>query len=239
MKMRRNVFWGILFILAAVALVVNKLGFLQRIGFWNILFSFILLGICVRSILRKSWGGILFSTAFFIIVNDKLLHLESLTPWTVLGVALLGTIGLNMLFPIKKSLIWNRKKNNNTGIDWGESDELLITEDGEVIHQDVIFSSSVKYVKSQELAGIAGDCIFGNITVYLTEASLKNHRARISMDVIFGNADIYVPASWKVCTNMDVIFADVSACGTNDASGEDKLLISGDVIFGGMVIHYV
>ena len=41
----------------------------------------------------------LFSLAFLIIVNDELLGLEAITPWPVLGAALLGSLGLNLLFP--------------------------------------------------------------------------------------------------------------------------------------------
>lgn len=40
-----------------------------------------------------------FSVAFLAIVNSRLLGIEKLVPWPVLGAALLGTIGLNMLFP--------------------------------------------------------------------------------------------------------------------------------------------
>ena len=83
------------------------------------------------------------------------------------------------------------------------------------------------------------DCIFGEVSVYLTEAMLKDHRAKVFVDVIFGNANIYVPACWAVSTNTDQIFGNVSVCGTCDPNGENKLLISGDVIFGELVIHYV
>ena len=240
MKVRKNILWGILFILAAVALVVNKLGYLQGMGFWNILFSVILIGICVNGIVKRRWGSILFSAAFFIIVNDTLLHMENLTPWTVLGVAFLGTIGLNMLFPTKSRHIRNHLFTEDmSGVKWGESDELMITEEGDVVQQDVIFGSSVKYIKSQELSKVNSDCIFGEVSVYLTEAVLKEHRAKVFVDVIFGNANIYVPACWAVSTNTDQIFGNVSVCGTCDPNGENKLLISGDVIFGELVIHYV
>ena len=77
----RNIFWGILFLLGALALLLGKLGFL------------------INGILRRSFGGILFSLAMLIIINDELLHMEAITPWPVLGAALLGTIGLHFLFP--------------------------------------------------------------------------------------------------------------------------------------------
>ena len=40
----------------------------------------------------------LFSLAFAAILFDEALGIEAITPWPVLGAALLGTIGLNMIF---------------------------------------------------------------------------------------------------------------------------------------------
>ena len=71
MKMRKNILWGVICLLAAVALVVKKLGYLQGMGFWSLLFSVFLLGTLINGIVTKSWGKILFSAAFFIIVNDQ------------------------------------------------------------------------------------------------------------------------------------------------------------------------
>ena len=95
----RNIFWGILFLLGALALLLGKLGYLNGMGFWSVFISVILAGCLINGILRRSFGGILFSLAMLIIINDELLHMEAITPWPVLGAALLGTIGLHFLFP--------------------------------------------------------------------------------------------------------------------------------------------
>ncbi|MBE5853591.1 MAG: hypothetical protein E7299_11710 [Lachnospiraceae bacterium] len=240
MKMRKNILWGVIFLLAAVALVVKKLGYLQGMGFWSILFSVFLLGTLINGIVTKSWGKILFSAAFFIIVNDQILHLESLTPWTVLIVACLGTIGLDILFPMKHKRIGKSYFKDSVAVHiWEQKDEQMITKEGEVIQQDVVFGSTVKYIKSKELRGINADCVFGELSIYLTEVELKNHRAKIRTDVVFGNVHVYVPAGWAVSTNMSTVCGKVSFSGTDASNGEDKVLICGDVVFGEMCIHYV
>ena len=103
MSRKSNIFWGLVFILGAAAILLSRYGYLgdivDGIGIWNILWDVCLVAILLRGILNGSFGQILFSAAFLIIVNDKFLHLEVITPWPVLGVAVLGTIGLNMLFP--------------------------------------------------------------------------------------------------------------------------------------------
>ena len=240
MKVRKNIIWGVLCILAAVALVVNQLGYFKELSFWNILFSVVFIASGIDGIIKKSWGKILFSIAFFIIVNDQLLHLEKLTPWLILGVALLCTIGLNMIFPLKHKITYKKLWKESVIVsDWSEMDEQRMTEDGEVVQQDVIFGNCVKYIKSQELSSVNTDCVFGEISIYLTEATLKNGRAKIYMDVVFGHVNIYVPSTWTVSTNGDNVFGRISSCGICVANGENKLQICGDVVFGEVLIHYV
>ena len=239
MKIRKNIMGGVFCILAGVVLVVSQLGYLKGINFWNILFSVIFIGTCMNGIIKKSWGKILFSIAFFVIINAQFLHLEDLSPWIILGAALLCTIGLNMIFPLKHSITKKLLKKSVNIWDWNEADEQLMKEDGEVIQQDVVFGNCIKYVKSQELSSINADCVFGEISIYLTETKMKNNRAKIYMDVVFGNANIYVPASWTVSVDMDNVFGRISSCGKSIADGEKKLLICGDVVFGEVLVHYV
>lgn len=237
MKIRKNIFWGLAFILAAIALVVKKLGYLQGVGIWSILFSAILAVIFVKGIIKRRWATILFSAAFFIIVNDELLRLESLTPWTVLGVALLGTIGLNMIF--SKGVIGPIRVHSSKENEWNESDDLILSADGETVNYDVVCGNSVKYIKSQQLSHVNADCVCGEVSIYLTETALQNHRASMSIDVVCGHANVYVPAGWSVSTNMDTVCGNVAFLGTGEPSGEDILVINGDVVFGDLRIYYV
>lgn len=248
MRGKKSIVWGILCILTALALVLNKLGYLQGIGFWSIFFSVILIGCCVSGIYKRSWSRILFSAAFFIIINRKHMNLEVLTPWSVLGTALLCTIGLHLIFPMKhrmkyrighKQRAWTGAKEEQVVCGWDESDQQLLMDDGEVINQDVVFGNCVKYVRSYELRKINADCVFGQISVYFTEAEMKNNRAVMNLDVVFGQADIFVPADWNVAVDMETVAGKVSYCGTCVANGEKKLHLRGDVVFGEAVIHYV
>ena len=88
----------------AAALLLSRLGFLRGVGFWAIVCNIFLASVLVKGIAKRSFEKMLFSLAFLIIVNDELLGLEAITPWPVLGAALLGSLGLNLLFP--KSAKW-------------------------------------------------------------------------------------------------------------------------------------
>ena len=102
MRKGKNIFWGLLFVLGAVFILVNRLGYFEGISIVTVIFTIIIAGALIDSIFHRSFGGILFSLAFLCILYDELLGIENLTPWPVLAAALCGTIGLNMIFKEKK-----------------------------------------------------------------------------------------------------------------------------------------
>ena len=72
MSSRKSFFWGMVLLLAAAALLLGRLGYLEGVGFWTILFSAFLISFLVKGIVRLRIGTILFSLAFLVIVNDKI-----------------------------------------------------------------------------------------------------------------------------------------------------------------------
>lgn len=244
----KKVFWGILFLLGALALLLGQLGYFEGLGFWSVFFSIVLLGILIEGMLTVSFGEILFSLAGLIIVNDELLHLEAITPWTVLGVALLGTIGLNIIFPKRKrwkihkdshwNKVWHGRKNRGTMGCHAEEDNGEILS-GEDIHYEVSFGDAIKYISGQGISRVFLECSFGNLEVYFNDAVLKDNRADAAVDCSFGNMELYVPAGWKVIINIDNSFGGVEESGYGDPNGENVLYVKGDVSFGHMVIHHV
>ena len=97
-----KVFWGIFFILAAVYVVISKFGILPDIGVFSIILTVFFLWLFVEGIRNVNFWEILFSIAFICIIYDKPLGITALTPWTVLGAAFLGSIGLSLIFGGKK-----------------------------------------------------------------------------------------------------------------------------------------
>lgn len=227
-----NVFWGILFLLGAVAFLANRLGILEGIGFWSILFTIGLTGIFIKGLVKRSFGQMLFSLAFLVIVNDKLLGLEAITPWPVLGAALLGTIGLNLLFP------GFGKANNYRLIVGGKhrgGDTVL---EDDVFYKNA-FGSAVKYVVG-EISHVSVNNAFGAMDIYFTDAVLKEHTARVDIDSAFGRVTLYVPRGWKLIDNVTRAFGDASCSDyENDPQGENTLYISGDIAFGTLLVYPV
>jgi len=229
MSRGRKIFWGMIFIIGALALLVVKLGYLEGIGFWSILFTIVLVGVFVDGIMSKNFGQILFPLAFLVIVHDELLGLEAITPWPVLGAALLGTIGLNILFP---NMGW-KKKWNPAGL---QSEDIV---DGEMISFSNTFGEAVKYLSGLEISRVQVKNTFGEMTVYFDGAILKNGVAEVYVDNSFGETVLYVPKEWAVISDIKAAFGDASEQGSHMSDGSGTLRIYGKVGFGDCEIRYL
>lgn len=101
MKLRKNsgkILWGLFFILAAVYVVVSKLWIMPEVSVFSILLTVFFIWLFLNGIRNVNFWEILFSVAFICIIYDDQLGITALTPWTVLGAALLGSIGLSLIF---------------------------------------------------------------------------------------------------------------------------------------------
>lgn len=243
MSRKSNIFWGLVFVVGAAAILLSRFGYLggivDGVGIWNILWDICLVAILLRGIINGSFGQILFSAAFLIIVNDKLLHLEAITPWPALGAAALGTIGLNMLFPnfgrYKKKHHLSIEMQNARKVKDGD---LSAGGGGVVINYDNAFCSSVKYV-TVEISQVNIDNAFGTTQVYFMDAKLEGGSAAVMVDTAFGNVVLYVPAGWTVSVNTENICASTKEQGRCCPDGENTLHVGGDIAFGSLEIVYV
>ncbi len=234
-----KVFWGVLLLVGAVALIAGQLGYLNFAGFsfWTIVWTLVFVGTLVEGIVKARVGNVLFSLAFLIIVHDELLGLEAITPWTVLGAALLGTIGIKMIFPKlgsrKDSYIVVNGVPHGKGESYSEE-----SRNGNEISYENAFGESVKYVAG-EISKIKAENAFGSMQIYLTEAFPVDGHLEIQADNAFGNIVLYVPAIWKVTMRTENVFGSVKEKGHCSADGLNEVHIQADTVFGGIEIRYI
>lgn len=229
----KNVFWGVALLAGAAALLLGRLGFLGGIGFWPVVFNIALCAILIKGVAKRKFEGILLPLAGLIIVNDELLGLEAITPWPVLAAAVLGSVGLKLLFPGFRRSGHPRKR--GTGFHQGE--ERSYGEDGRFFYKNN-FGESTKYA-SGIVSRIGIENAFGSMQVYLTETLLENHSADVEVDTSFGSVVIYVPAVWKVVLDVEAAFGSVEENGKCNPYGEDVVYIGGEVAFGSLEVVYV
>ena len=95
---KENVFWGVVLILAAVYIIINSFGFMPDVSVVRLGVAVICGVVFFKSLSGLEFGGMLFSLAILLILFDDQLGITEITPWPVLMAALLGSIGLNMIF---------------------------------------------------------------------------------------------------------------------------------------------
>lgn len=245
----KKVIWGIILVLAAVFLLVSQMGLIPEfnIGFWTIVWTMVSVAILINGIVKFQFSGIFFGLAFLAIIYAEPLGIAAITPWPVLGAALLLSIGCHMLFPKRKhkkivTARYTDHQGNEIDLDREkgmEQEEFHEGIDGEYIEFTQIFKSGTKYISSSNLKGISGECVFGGLDIYLNNTTLAGGCASIDFDNVFSNINIYVPTTWNVVENTENVFASVNYRGHNFPDGNNKLNIIGDNVFGHITVFYV
>ena len=233
---KENIFWGIFFILGGIFLIVSKLDLLGDFSFFTIFLTILFVAWLARSIRHMEFGGILFSLAFLCILYDDFLGIESLTPWPVLGAAAFGSIGLSIIFRD------HHMRNGSCYVEHPGHNNMKADNYEEVTDNQFVFStsfsSSVKYVKSENFTNARINCSFGEMKVYFDDAMIQNGEAVIDLDVKFGGAELYIPKTWTVINHANATFGAIEEKNRNASEGTPKVKLIGDVTFGGVTIIY-
>lgn len=237
MRLNKNsgkIFLGLFFILSAVYIVVCKFWILPDISVFSILMTIFFIWLFIQGIIHCNFWEILFPIAFICIIYDEPLGITDLTPWTVLGAALLGSIGLSMIFKPKK----NYKVNMNGHVVGGSgvSSEQC---SGEMIHCENHFGSQIKYINSDNFRSAHLENNFGALNVYFDNAVIQGGIATVTVENNFGETVLYIPREWKVQNNITRSFGSVSETGRNEGTSENTICLQGDCSFGSIEIHFV
>lgn len=229
---KERVFWGIFFMAAAVFLIVGKLGYFNGIGFWTLMLTIFFAAFLVKSVMYKSVSGILFCLAFLAIIYAKPLGIEAITPWPVLGAALLASIGISFFYHPHRNYVTKYHHDEQ----WTAPAE---KEDGENIWLETSFAGSIKYIDAQNFKNAYVKCSFGAMKLYLDKAEVPSGEARINLDVSFGGVELYIPRGWKVVNRADAVFGGVEEKQSPYPDGSPVIILTGNVKFSGVEIIYI
>lgn len=230
---KERIFWGMFFIVSAVFLIVSRMGMLGDISIFSILLTVFFVACLIKSIAHRSITGVLFSVAFLCIVYAKPLGIEAVTPWPVLGAALLGSIGCSFLFHPKKRF-YNYGGTQHMGME-----ESIETVDGAQMEFSSTFSGSIKYVNSDDFQSANLHCSFGSLKVYFDNAVIQKGEAVLNLDVAFAGVELYIPKDWTVVNKVNAAFGGIDEKNRNYSTGAPVVRLCGKVSFGGVEIIYV
>lgn len=227
----KNLFWGILLVLTAIFIVFDSLGYFNDIGIIKIIFTAILIGITIKGISHINFPLILFPLSFILILYSKELNISNLTPWPILFIALLLSIGLSLIF---------NKANCNPLFICGKVDDVIINEpDDSNINSFVSFGSTIKYINTDDFKSAYIKCSFGDSKVYFDNAIIKGDSATINLDVSFGGVEIYVPKNWNIIQQVNSSFAGIDEKKGRNYEPGPSVILRGNISFSGITIIYI
>lgn len=254
MKSMWKVFWGIFLLFGAVYLIVSRIWELPEISIFTVIMTIFLVSIVIQGIRRLNFFFILFGLALIGCQYRSLLGIEALTPWTLLGAAFLGSIGLSLLFKNAKKK-WRRKFPADHSRHWsyfsgaeGVSQESCFSGAGGVSQESFssdtmrfenTFSASSKYVNSDNFCRAEVENSFGTMTVYFDNAIIQNPTAFLNVENHFGTTHLYIPKAWRIELQAEKAFGTVMESGRWEGSSEHTLCIRVESSFGSTFIYYV
>ena len=237
MKLRKNsgkILWGLFFILAAVYVVVSKLWIMPEISVFSVLLTVFFIWLFLNGIRNVNFWEILFSIAFICIIYDDWLGITALTPWTVLGAALLGSIGL--------SLIFKKKSGHSPSISF-EFDSDSDNEDGKYIGENIKidnnFGTAIKYVNSECLTKVVL-CFpfFRNVKICFAKAIVNFDFCTSGLDN--GIIKVYGKRTKAIIhIRHTEVIGSVKIHGVCEGSSNNTLKLKGETSFGEINIYYI
>ena len=195
---KEKIFWGLVLILGGIFLIISKLGYFPDVNVFSLLLTVFLVVVIVKSLLHINFAGILFPIAFICIIYDKQLGITNITPWTVLIAALLGSIGLSMIF--HKHTKWFNTKHNDEDYKF----EKIDVEDESNVRFKTSFGASIKYINTDKFEQADFNCSFGAMKIYFDNAIMSNDNAIVRINASFSGIELYVPKTWNIDDKTNV-----------------------------------
>lgn len=212
---KKSIAFSIILILIAVYLIISRLNLIPEIPFFTILFSLIFAYTAVHGFIRLHFFEGVMSLAILGCINDKLLGIEAITPWTLLLAGFLIGIALDTLFKGARqkkdhSCFAHNHHGTTTHVEDGA--------DGEFVKVEHSFGGISKYVNSDNFREARISNSFGECNVFFNNTILAADHALIRVENSFGSTNIYLPSTWRVVTRQDTAFGNVEfqGHGSND-----------------------
>ena len=229
---KNSVVVGILLILFAVMLLLNKMGilavfpslkFIMKIALIVILIYFI-----VESIGKKSFLGVTIPLGIIACLFSDLLGIAMVSPFIIILVSILIGVGLSMIFDNKPKVnVITSHDNSEVNHFKGSGSEKYSEVNGK-FEVENSFGERTAYISVKDLKRGSIDNGFGLLTVYLNGTTIDPSGAKISLDNGLGKLQVYIPKEFRVSVNVDNGLGTVNTHG-NASTDESLPLLKLDI----------
>lgn len=228
---KKDISLALILILIAVYLIVSRLDIMPKIPIFTILFTVLFVYWAFRGFMRRHFFEGVVSLAIVGCINDDLLGIEAITPWTLMAAAVLIGIALDMIFRNKNVYSTNAKYGSTGHVENGV--------DGENVRIENTFGEVSKYVNSDRFREAKIENSFGTCNVFFNNTILGGNTAVIRAENSFGSTNIYLPSTWRVNVTQDTAFAGIKFSGHgSDAQDAPCIDLKLDCSFGEICVIF-
>lgn len=248
-----KIIWAILLIAIALLILGSGFGVLPVMS-GKLLATLLLGAFAIRCLWGLEFWGLFFSLAVIGIIYAQELQIESITPWPILGAALLLSIGFSMLFGKQAAQRrrehhseWSKQYSRNEHYRNAQGEEVYDTSfgehseevNGEMLHFENHFGASSKYVTSDNFKSAVLNNSFGEMKVYFDNAMMQQETATIDVNNSFGETQIYIPKSWKTELKLHSALGAVTEKNHPQPDGQHTVVLTGSNSMGEVQILYI
>ncbi|KRM09905.1 hypothetical protein ABTQ33_11765 [Paucilactobacillus suebicus] len=240
-------FWGILFVAGAGILLASEMGWLTfHLSTFTLIATIFFAIIFVKSAIYLMIPGMMFSLAFLSMLYARPLGITQMVPWGILGIALLLSIGLSLIFHPHRRWYGNaarmhahhRRYHYHGGHDqFGDGETTTSTNDDSYVEVLVNMSSNIRYITSKDLKQVDIDVSMGGVKVYFNDA-VVNDEAVINVDSNLSGTELFMPRDWDVQIDNGLMLSGVSEKGVSTKKGP-KIRVTGNLRLSGLTIYYI
>lgn len=256
-KKTMNIFWGVILISTAVLWLLSDMNYLGNVEFKNIAFSLICGAWLIKGIVGRESFSIFMPLAFLAIIWDKELGIEAITPWPVIGAAVLLSMGCSLIFRESNRRKWKKNyfeysENKKDYVNQDDSDKTWEGNtnygtdqphqshtDGEHIYHMNRYSGAQKYIDSQNLKSVEIINKCGGMEVYLDKAGAAGSVVQMRIECFAGGMEIYIPRSWKLENNVRCFAGSIeepAEMRMDEAVNDVTLVLTGEIKAGAVEI---
>jgi hypothetical protein len=231
-----KIFWGLGFILLAVALILNAVGvltpftsFVGEISWLSVLAAILLLAFIIFLIVKGKIGGIFVPLSFIFMLFEKniahVCRLEDdniINNGLVFGCACLLQLGFSILFPQRRRETKANKKAR-----------------GNRHRKSSSLSSNVQYIDAESFQDEYIESSLGSCVIRFENVDKYKGGGVLNVENSLGSMEIEVPSSWRFVHNIDNSLGSVSADVDGGNPDGPILKIEGENSLGSLSIEYV
>ncbi|MBR5858680.1 MAG: hypothetical protein IKZ05_02030 [Clostridia bacterium] len=227
-----KIFWGLLLLLSAAALIFYGIG--GEAGFFGIPLYKLLLGLILVSwIVAKVFFSeslrqrfkIFFPLAFLFMlfepeIADCLRYPDEniINNWLLLLAALLANIAMTVIIPKKSRKSYSKSGNRCESYGFGEYES----------YDKKQFSDSVIYIDASitTKSYVKNTCGETNVYYQNSDRAVENVVYTLTVENSMGETNVHVPADWVVKNEMSCFLGEINT--RKNPQGEVKLIIRGE-----------